>query len=114
MRRFELVGHELHTRDRQSTVTAQIVVDGEHRTVVGKGGGPIDAFVHGLREAFGAALDVVDYAEHAIGKGSDATAAAYVETTVDAGTARWGIGLDDDITTASLKAVLTALERQLR
>jgi len=114
VRRFELVGHELHTRDRQSTVTAQIVVDGEHRTVVGKGGGPIDAFVHGLREAFGTALDVVDYAEHAIGKGSDATAAAYVETTVDAGTARWGIGLDDDITTASLKAVLTALERQLR
>ncbi len=114
VRRFELVGHELHTRDRQSTVTAQIVVDGEHRTVVGKGGGPIDAFVHGLREAFGTALDVVDYAEHAIGKGSDATAAAYVETTIDAGPTRWGIGLDDDITTASLKAVLTALERQLR
>ena len=114
VRRFELVGHELHTRDRQSTVTAQIVVDGEHRTVVGKGGGPIDAFVHGLREAFSAALDVVDYAEHAIGKGSDATAAAYVETTIDAGPTRWGIGLDDDITTASLKAVLTALERQLR
>jgi 2-isopropylmalate synthase len=114
VRRFELLGHELHTRDRQSTVTAQIVVDGEHRTVVGKGGGPIDAFVHGLREAFGTALDVVDYAEHAIGKGSDATAAAYVETTIDAGPTRWGIGLDDDITTASLKAVLTALERQLR
>ncbi|CAN5724438.1 2-isopropylmalate synthase [soil metagenome] len=114
VRRFELLGHELHTRDRQSTVTAQIVVDGEHRTVVGKGGGPIDAFVHGLRDAFGTALDVVDYAEHAIGKGSDATAAAYVETTIDAGPTRWGIGLDDDITTASLKAVLTALARQLR
>ncbi|MDQ3177086.1 MAG: 2-isopropylmalate synthase [Actinomycetota bacterium] len=114
VRRFELLGHELHTRDRQSTVTAQIVVDGEHRTVVGKGGGPIDAFVHGLREALGTGLDIVDYAEHAIGKGSDATAAAYVETTVDAGPTRWGIGLDDDITTASLKAVLSALERQLR
>ena len=65
----------------------------------------------------------VDYAEHAIGRGAEATAAAYVETVdgaagagADEGRAeaRWGIGVDPDITTAGLKAVLGALERQQR
>ena len=59
-------------------------------------------------------LDVVDYEEHAIGAGSDATAAAYVESIGHSGRPRWGIGLDPNITTASFKAVLGALERQLR
>ena len=90
-------------------------VDGEHRTVLGEGSGPISAFVKGLRAAFGTELDVVDYAEHAIGRGAEATAAAYVES-IDGSTARprWGIGIDPDITTAGLKAVLGALERQQR
>ena len=65
------------------------------------------------------ALDVVDYAEHAVtvGAGSrsaEATAAAYVETVGDSDEPRWGIGIDPDITTAGLKAVLGALERQQR
>jgi 2-isopropylmalate synthase len=115
--RYELVGHELHTREGTSRVTAQVLVDGAHRTVVGEGAGPISAFVRGLREAFGIDLDVVDYAEHAIGRGAEATAAAYVESVVatdgdGAGETRWGIGIDPDITTAGLKAVLGALERQ--
>jgi 2-isopropylmalate synthase len=64
-------------------------------------------------------LDVVDYAEHAIGRGAEAKAAAYVETVGtadgdDVGETRWGIGVDEDITTAGLKAVLSALERQTR
>ncbi|CAN5672366.1 2-isopropylmalate synthase [soil metagenome] len=112
--RYELIGHELHTRDRHSTVTAQLRVDGKHHTVVGEAGGPISAFVQGLRHEFASPIDVVDYAEHAIGKGSDATAVAYVETTGESGEARWGIGIDHDITTASLRAVLVALERQQR
>ena len=84
------------------------------------GSGPISAFVRGLRESFGVALDVVDYAEHAIGRGAEAKAAAYVETVGtaatgdDVGETRWGIGVDADITTAGLKAVLSALERQSR
>ena len=78
--RYVLLGHELHTREGKATVTAQVTVDGEHRTVVGEGAGPISAFVRGLRESFGVELDVVDYAEHAIGRGADASAAAYVES----------------------------------
>ena len=90
-----------------------------HRTVTGEGSGPISAFVRGLRESFDVALDVVDYAEHAIGRGAEASAAAYVESVVatdddGAGETRWGIGIDPDITTAGLKAVLSALERQQR
>ena len=116
--RYELVGHELHTRDGRATVTAQVRVDGEHHTVVGEGTGPISAFVKGLREEFDTALDVVDYAEHAIGRGAEATAAAYVESIDDGPDdqrePRWGIGIDPDITTAGLKAVLGALERQQR
>jgi 2-isopropylmalate synthase len=111
--RFELVGHELHTREGLATVTAQVRHAGTHHTVHGEGNGPISAFVRGLRSEFDVELDVVDYAEHAIGRGAEATAAAYVESvSVDGeGDLRWGIGLDPDITTAGLKAVLGALER---
>ena len=82
----------------------------------GEGSGPISAFVRGLRDEFDVELDVVDYAEHAIGRGAEATAAAYVETIAgdDDREPRWGIGIDPDITTAGLKAVLGALERQQR
>jgi 2-isopropylmalate synthase len=115
--RYELVGHELHTREGRATVTAQVLADGRHTTVRGEGSGPISAFVRGLRDAFVVELDVLDYAEHAIGRGAEATAAAYVESVVatdgdGAGETRWGIGIDPDITTAGLKAVLGALERQ--
>ena len=113
---YELVGHELITRDGRATVTAQVRRDGEHHTVRGEGSGPIEAFVRGLRDEFAAELDVVDYAEHAIGRGAEATAAAYVESIAgdDDHEPRWGIGIDPDITTAGLKAVLSALERQRR
>ncbi|MET0460538.1 MAG: 2-isopropylmalate synthase, partial [Ilumatobacteraceae bacterium] len=116
--RYSLLGHELHTREGKATVVAQVVADGAHHTVTGEGSGPISAFVRGLRETFGVELDVVDYAEHAIGRGAEASAAAYVESIAgrDGGGSetRWGIGVDPDITTAGLKAVLGALERQQR
>jgi 2-isopropylmalate synthase len=118
--RYELAGHELHTAGGKATITAQVRVAGEHHTVTGEGSGPISAFVRGLNHEFGVAFDVVDYAEHAIGKGAEAMAAAYVESVCDdgddggRGEPRWGIGLDPDITTAGLKAVLGALERQQR
>ncbi|MEX2627485.1 MAG: alpha-isopropylmalate synthase regulatory domain-containing protein, partial [Ilumatobacteraceae bacterium] len=60
----------------------------------------------------GVTFDVVDYAEHAMGRGADATAVAYVESARDDGEVRWGIGSDPNITTASLRAVLSAVERQ--
>jgi 2-isopropylmalate synthase len=109
-----LDSHELRTSGKTTTVTAQLVVDGGHRTVVGEGNGPIDAFVHGLRTGLGVELDVLDYAEHALSAGSEATAVAYVETSTPEGDVRWGIGEDPNIITASFKAVLSALVRQQR
>ena len=90
-------------------VTAQLVVDGKHETVQGEGNGPIDAFVHGLRGLLGVELDVVDYSEHAVSAGADAQAAAYVETVWPDGQTRWGVGMDSSILTASLKAVVSAV-----
>lgn len=102
---------EATTNSERSRVTAQLVVDGEPRTVVGEGGGPISAFMHGLRDDLGIDLEVVDYSEHAVSAGSDATAAAYVEAKAPDGSVRWGVGLDESILTASLKAVVSAVNR---
>ena len=78
--RYTLVGHELHSRggegtEGKTTITAQVVVDGEHHTVVGSGSGPISAFVRGLRKEFAVTLDVVDYAEHALAVGAGSRSA---------------------------------------
>ncbi|MBI2710324.1 MAG: 2-isopropylmalate synthase [Actinobacteria bacterium] len=108
--RVRLLAHEITTGDHHAEVTAQLLVDGEHRTVRGAGNGPIAAFVNGIRDDLGVELDVVDYSEHAVASGRDATAAAYVET-VSAGATRWGVGLDENILTASLRAVVCALNR---
>jgi 2-isopropylmalate synthase len=109
----KVVSHELSTSagGDVTRITAQLVVDGDHVTVSGEGTGPIDAFVHALRDGLGASLDVVDYAEHAIGAGADAAAVAYVETVDETGTPRWGVGTDQNILTASLRAVLCAHDR---
>ena len=101
-----------HRRDGDhTTITAHLVVDGEAVTVTGAGNGPIAAFVTGVRDGLGVDLDVVDYHEHSMGRGADATAVAYVETVDAEGTTRWGIGTDPNIITASLRAVLSAVER---
>ncbi len=109
----KLSSHELKSDSTSGTtnVTAQIVIGNESRTIVGEGNGPIDAFVHAVQTGLGTQIDVVDYAEHAMGQGSEATAVAYVETTDGDGNVRWGVGTDPNIITASFRAVLGAYER---
>jgi 2-isopropylmalate synthase len=80
------------------------------RSISGRGNGPISALVHALRQDLGIEIEVLDYAEHALGAGEEATAVAYVEVR-SRGEVRWGVGMDPNITTASMKAVLSALER---
>ena len=112
--RLVLDSHEMRSNSAKggrTNITAQLVVDGERRTISGEGNGPIDAFVNAMREGLGASIDVVDYTEHAIGKGSEAQAVAYVETVNGAGDTLWGIGTDENTVTASLRAVLSAYER---
>ncbi len=112
--KFVLRSHEMRSDSASGTteVTAQVVIDGVLKTISGTGNGPIDAFVHAMREGLAADVDVVDYAEHALGQGSEATAVAYVETVDSAGTPLWGVGSDPNIITASLMAVLAAHERR--
>jgi 2-isopropylmalate synthase len=110
---YELRGHDLvsDTGSETTRITAQLVVSGTPQTVTGTGNGPIAAFVDALRSGLGVTIDVVDYAEHAVGQGADATAAAYLETIGGDGTLRWGVGVHQNIITASLRAVLSALAR---
>ncbi len=108
-RRFTLHGYEASTVDGKVTLTAEVAVDGVVRSVSATGNGPIDAFVHALGD-FGVDVRVLDYAEHALTAGESAQAAAYVECSVD-GQTYWGVGIDANIVTASLRAVLSAANR---
>lgn len=113
--RFRLRTHELHTTSNEgkgrTKITAQLAVDDGAVTVQGEGDGPVEAFVAALTSQFGGGFDVVDYSEHAIGRGANAQAVAYVETVGPSNDIKWGIGQDPNITTASLRAVLAAFER---
>ena len=85
--------------------------DGEIRQVEGRGNGPIDAFIHALAQATGHAIRVIDYHQHAIGAGADAQAAAYLELRVDEAQTLFGVGIDGDIISASLKAIVSGVLR---
>lgn len=86
-----------------------VVVDGEHVELSGSGNGPIAAFVDALGQV-GHDVRVLDYTEHALSAGGDAVAAAYVECAVG-DKVLWGVGIDANIVTASLKAVISAVNR---
>ena len=106
--------HTSSAAGEKDALTVNVYVDGEIRTLEGTGNGPIAAFVNAINE-----LDndfdvrVLDYAEHALSAGGDATAAAYVECAVG-DEILWGVGLDANIVTASLKAVISAVNRSQR
>ncbi len=109
---FDLRSSELATdSDGTATITAQVLADGTPTPISGSGNGPIAAFVAALRDGLGVEIDVVDYHEHSLGAGADATAVSYVETIDADKVTRWGIGTDPNIITASLKAVLSAATR---
>jgi 2-isopropylmalate synthase len=106
----ELVGHSLSSEGGTDRIAASLVVSGEKRIVEGEGNGPIDALVTALSRELSAEIHVLDYHEHAMGRGEDATAAAYVEADVD-GDVVWGVGIHSSIVTASLRAVVNAMNR---
>ena len=95
----------------RTRLQAVIRAGGEERTIVGSGNGPIAALTDALARECGVRVQVVDYVEHAIGSGSDATAVAYVEAAGENGGAVWGVGVHSNILTASLRAVVSAANR---
>lgn len=92
------------------TLQAEVQVGGRALAVRGAGNGPIDAFVEGLGAATGQSIRVLDYHEHAIASGADAKAVAYLELRVGDRTL-FGVGMDANIVSASLKAIVSGLQR---
>jgi 2-isopropylmalate synthase len=95
-------------------LTARLVVDGVPRECSGAGNGPVDAFIHALRAGAGIDVHVLNYHEHATGSGEDATAVAYVQLRVGTDRTVYGVGLDPNIVTATLRAVVSAVNRAVR
>ncbi len=94
------------------TIDATLTDGVAARTVYGDGTGPIDAFVDGLQRAFEIDVHVRDYHEHAVRAGEDAAAVSYVEVVIDGATV-WGVGIDPNIVTASLAAIVSAVGRTI-
>ena len=104
--------HTSSAAGERDALEVGVYVDGDRRLLTGQGNGPIDAFVGALAEA-GFDVRVLDYAEHAMSSGGDARAAAYVECAIG-GEVVWGVGIDPNIVTASLRAVVSAVNRSAR
>jgi 2-isopropylmalate synthase len=100
--------------DNRELVATLRKADGSIITVEGEGNGPIDAFVEALKTAFKVDFSFIDYHEHAVGRGANATAASYVEIQDAEGRAVHGVGMDPNIVMASLKATLAAVLRLMR
>jgi 2-isopropylmalate synthase len=110
---IRLISSEVSSGEKGSSVVAQVLVDGQHRTLSGRGNGPVDAIVGGIRTELGIDISVDDYHEHALTAGSEASAAAYVQATGAGGIQVWGVGIHSSILDASLAAVIGAAN-QLR
>jgi 2-isopropylmalate synthase len=108
-RRFRLVDYEENrAADGTRLFTGTIEVEGKEQRVSGRGKGLISSVLDTMREAFGLDLEVADYTEHALGTGADAKAATYLECRLPDGRTVWGVGIDEDVASASVRAILSA------
>ncbi|WP_425270436.1 2-isopropylmalate synthase [Marinobacterium iners] len=105
-----LDGYRIERSGDAETLAADISVDGEQVCIEGKGKGAMAAFISAWQTRTGLSIHVVDYAEHAMGEGSDVAAAAYVQLNVE-GQRVCGMAVDADTVSASLKAVVSGLNR---
>ena len=107
---YALKSHRLQEENGTSAVDVEVATEGEIMHWRGIGKGPLEALVAGLPVKLG----IMDYHEHSIGAGSNARAAAYIEVRLDGERPLHGIGIDENITTASIRALFSALNRALR
>ena len=109
--RFDLIEYDdtgARKPGQDRVFVGRITVDGKERSISGKGNGLISGMLEALKADCGMELEVLDYHEHALRKGSDAQAAAYVECRTRDGRTLFGVGIDADVAIASVKAVLSA------
>ncbi|SDR75058.1 2-isopropylmalate synthase [Halopseudomonas xinjiangensis] len=107
---YALIRHRLQEENGTSAVDVEVLVNGETQHWRGLGKGPLEALVAGLPTA----VEIMDYHEHSIGSGTNAKAAAYIEIRVDGGRPLHGVGIDENLTTATFRALFSALNRAAR
>ncbi|MFF0423448.1 2-isopropylmalate synthase [Streptomyces sp. NPDC021012] len=105
-------GQSTSDTDGTDTLRVEAVVDGVDTVLTGSGNGPISAFFDAL-QSIGVDARLLDYQEHTMSEGASAQAASYIECAID-GKVLWGIGIDANTTRASLKAVVSAVNRSAR
>ncbi len=106
---FQLVDYdETRAGDGTRIFTGKIAVEGQEQSVSGRGNGLISSVMATLRDVFDLDLEVVDYSQQSLGAGTDANAATYLECETPDGRTIWGCGIDEDVATASVRAVLSA------
>ncbi len=109
-----IVEHSEHSSGDKGEVRATVRESGAEHSIFGEGNGPIDAFVQALNKHFGLSIRVLDYDEHAVGSGADATAVCFVELRASDSNAVMGVGMHRNILTASINAITSALNRAIR
>ena len=110
-----LVLQHFKTTERDSTVTcdAAMTFNGVLHTLTGSGNGPIDAFVRALAATTLPKFEVLNYSEHSLGRGAEARAVSYIQIKTERGLTLYGAGIDTNIELASIKAIVSALNRAL-
>jgi 2-isopropylmalate synthase len=108
---WELIHFHADGVDGTFRCRASVKRDGAEASVTGQGNGPIAAFVHGLTSLGVPKFEVADFRQHALSEGEEASALAYIRIKLADGKSRWGAGVDTNIELASIKAVLSALNR---
>jgi 2-isopropylmalate synthase len=108
---WQLEGFETESRNGSVRCRARLRRDGEAVEFSGEGNGPLAALVHGFTTAGVPRFEIANYSEHALSSGEEAAAIAYIQIKHGNGKTRWGAGVDTNIEIASVKAVLSALNR---
>ncbi len=110
---FHVVKRHIDNDEQASFAEIEAVLgtNGEEKTISAKGNGPLDAFCAALKSGLTEKFTLSRYHEHALTKSSSSMAVAYIQVTMPDGLKKWGVGMDTDIIVASIKAVLSALNR---
>jgi 2-isopropylmalate synthase len=108
---WQLQGFETESRNGKVRCRARLLHDAKPVELAGEGNGPLAALVHGFSTTAVPRFEIVNYSEHALSAGEEAAAIAYIQIKYADGRTRWGAGVDTNIELASVRAVLSALNR---
>ena len=110
---FDVVKRHIDNNEDASfaEIEAVITINNAKKRISAKGNGPLDAFCSALKKDVCQDFTLNRYHEHALSESSSSKAVAYIETIREDGTVKWGVGIDTDIIIASIKAVLSSLNR---